>query len=114
MKGYTVLLSRFAENDLLDLIGYFRDINPEFGRRLYDKIKAKILDLRAFPSRGKIVPELERQGIIKYRQVLEGNYRIIYSLKNDIVQVLIIIDSRRNLEEILLAKLTELTETGGE
>jgi hypothetical protein len=35
---------------------------------------------------------------------LEGNYRIIYSLRENSVYVLAIIDSRRNLDEILLKK----------
>lgn len=111
MRQYDVILSRFAENDLKEIIAYFYEINPECTMELYKKIKLKILELKTFSFRGKIVPELEKQGIIKYRQIIEGNYRIIYSIKNDNVHVLIIINSRRNLEEILLLKLTELTES---
>ena len=111
MQRFDVVLSRFAENDLKEIIAYFSDINPEYTRELYNKIKTKILELKTFPNRGKIVPELEKQGIIKYRQILEGNYRIIYSIKNSNVNILIIIDSRRNLEEILLIKLTEISES---
>jgi len=111
MEHYEVVLSRFAENDLKEIIAYFYEINPEYSKELFQKIKSKIMDLKIFPSRGKIVPELDKQGIIKYRQILEGNYRIIYVIKNTFVQILVIIDSRRNLEEILLNKLTEIAES---
>ncbi len=111
MQHFEVILSRFAENDLKEIIAYFFEINPEYTRDLYNKIKQKILELKVFPSRGKIVPELEKQGIIKYRQILVGNYRIIYTIKNNSVNILIIIDSRRNLEEILLNKLTGIAES---
>jgi len=110
MKKYDVIFSRFAENDLKEIIAHFYDINPEYTKELYQKIKTKILELQLFPARGKIVPELEKQGIIQYRQIPEGNYRIIYTIKNNQVIVLIIIDSRRNLDEILLAKLTEISQ----
>jgi len=111
MQRFDVLISRFAENDLKEIVAYFYEINPEYTKELFNKIKNKILELKIFPTRGKIVPELEKQGIIKYRQILEGNYRIIYSIKNNHVNVLVIIDSRRNLEEVLLIKLTEISES---
>ena len=42
--------------------------------------------------------------------MLEGNYRIIYSVKKLEVNVLIVVDSRRELEKILMTKLTEISE----
>lgn len=111
MQRFDVVISRFAENDLKEIITYFYEINPEYAKELYNRIKTKILELKIFPTRGKIVPELEKQGIIKYRQILEGNYRIIYSIKSNNVNILVIIDSRRNLEEVLLVKLTEISES---
>jgi plasmid stabilization system protein ParE len=112
MKNFEVVFSRFAEGDLEEIIRCFYEINPEFTKELFKKIKSKIMELNIFPFKGRIVPELEKQGIIKYRQVLEGNYRIIYTIKNDRVIVLVIMDSRRNLEDILLNKLTEIAESG--
>lgn len=111
MQHYEIDFSHFAEKDLKAIVTYFYEINPEYSIELYQKIKAKILELEVFPSRGKVVPELEKQGIIKYRQILEGKYRIIYTIKKKSVQILIIIDSRRNLEEILFNTLTEIAES---
>jgi len=37
--------------------------------------------------------------------LIEGNYRIVYSISDDRVAVHTIVDSRRNLEELLMKKL---------
>ncbi len=110
MQKYKIIISCFAENDLKEIINYFIEVNPEYAIDLLLKIKSKIFALREFPERGKVVPELEQQGIIKYRQILEGNYRIIYSVKKLEVNVLVVVDSRRELEKILMTKLTEISE----
>jgi len=105
MKTYKVLILPFAEGDLSEIISYFYSTNPEYSKTLYLKLKEKINMLVTFPERGIIVPELEKKGFFKYRQIIEGNYRIIYSIISDIVYVHIIVDSRRNLEEVLINKL---------
>jgi toxin ParE1/3/4 len=110
MKKYEIIISSFAENDLKEIVNYFIEMNREYAKGLFLKIKSKIFELKEFPERGKIVPELEQQGIIKYRQVIEGNYRIIYSIKKLEVNVLFVVDSRRELEKVLMIKLTEISE----
>ena len=40
-----------------------------------------------------------------YRQLIESPWRIIYRIESDIVNVLLIIDSRRNTQDILVEKL---------
>ena len=110
MQKYEVYISGFAENDLKEIVVYYYEKNQKFALNLYAKIKTKIFSLESFPEKGKIVPELEKQGIIKFRQITEGNFRIIYSIKENNIYIHIIIDSRRNLEEILLLKLTEISE----
>ena len=40
-----------------------------------------------------------------YRQLIESPWRIIYKIDKNIVNVLIIIDSRRNTQDILLERL---------
>lgn len=110
MQKYKIIISSCAENDLKEIVIHFIEVNPEYAKDLLIKIKSKIFELREFPEQGKVVPELEQQGIIKYRQILEGNYRIIYSVKKFEVHVLVVVDSRRELEKILMTKLTEISE----
>jgi toxin ParE1/3/4 len=110
MQKYELIVSDFAEIDLKEIITFFSDKNIQYSIELYKKIKIRIDELEVFPERGKVVPELEKQGINKYRQVIEGNYRIIYSIKNTQVNILMIVDSRRNLEELLFIKLLKISE----
>lgn len=65
----------------------------------------KIDTLKTFPEQGRIVPELEKQNIVDYRELIEGNYRIIYAIQGDTVIIHTIIDSRRNLEDLIIKKL---------
>jgi len=110
MQKYELIISDFAEIDLKEIITFFYDKNIPYSIELYNKIKIRIAELEIFPERGKVVPELEKQGITKYRQIIEGNYRIIYSIKNTQVNILMIVDSRRNLEELLFMKLLKISE----
>jgi len=37
------------------------------------------VDLCDVFERGRQLPELEKQGILSYQELIEGNYRIVYS-----------------------------------
>jgi len=104
-KTYKVVFSRYAEDDLLEIIDYYLAINRQYLKKLLDTIEGRIKELKKFPERGRVIPELESQNINEYREVLEGNYRIIYAIQSDTAIVHTIIDGRRNIEELLINKL---------
>ena len=70
--------------------------------------KPEVIPARALnmPERGRIVPELREQGITVYRELVEPPWRILYRIESDRVWVLAVIDGRRNVEDILLKRLT--------
>jgi plasmid stabilization system protein ParE len=105
LKKYSVIFSKAAELDLQEIINYYESRNRKFAIELFRKIKGRILELNDIPERGRQVLELEQQGIEKYRELIEGNYRIVYSISDLTVAVHSIVDSRRNLEEILVKKI---------
>jgi len=105
---YRVIFSRYAENDLLEIIDYFYNINIKYAQDVLLNIETKIKGLNIYPERGRIVPELEKQSIVDYRELIEDNYRIIYSIQNKEVTVHSIIDARRNFEEVLVKKLLQM------
>ena len=105
MKKYSVIFSKAAEIDLEEIINYYFARNKAFSIELYKKIKSRVVELSDTPERGRQVPELEQQGIEKYRELIEGNYRIVYSISDLRVAVHSIVDSRRNLEEVLVKKI---------
>ena len=60
------------------------------------RIKSRSLILKTQPEAGRVVPEL---GIIQIRELIEGNYRIVYRLSfGNIVEILTIHHSSRDLE----------------
>ncbi len=48
-----------------------------------------------FPESGRIVPELKRKEI---REIILGNYRIIYRIKGELVEILTVYHSSRLLD----------------
>ncbi len=52
--------------------------------------------LRTFPYSGEVVPELGDEDI---RQVLHGSYRLIYRVRDDLVEVLTVWHAARLLDD---------------
>ena len=91
-----------AETDLKQVIDYIAIDNPGNALQVLEKMKHKTSDLYTLPERGRIVPELQGQGINIYRELTMAPWRIIYRISDTAVYVLSIIDSRQNVEDILL------------
>ena len=104
-EKYLVNMTQNAENDLDEIILYIAQHNPQTAIKTMEKIQARINTLDHFPYRGGYVPELLIRNIKEYRQIIESPWKIIYKVDDDIVNILAIIDSRRNLQEILIKKL---------
>ena len=104
---YKVIWSNVAENDLKNIIEYIADESPTIALKVLKNIKQKVSSLYNFPKRGRIVPELRGQGILQYREIIISPWRILYRISETNVYVLSVLDSRRNIEDILLQRLTD-------
>jgi addiction module RelE/StbE family toxin len=104
-KTYKVFWAETAEEDLKSIIEYIYADNPSAARGNLEKIKSKASNLCSFPDRGRIVPELKDHGILQYRELIVPPWRVIYRISELRVYVLSVIDSRRNVEDILLERL---------
>jgi len=104
-KYFTVNVNKTAKNDLREIIRFISKNNPMNALNVLKKIEERINSLKRFPERGGYVPELLKNNIKDYRQLIESPWRIIYRIDKDIVNVLIIIDSRRNTQDILIERL---------
>lgn len=107
-KSYDVWWSETSEKDLLSIIEYIARENPLQASKLFREIKKRAESLSAFPDRGRIVPELQDQGIMLYHELIIGPWRIMYRVSDNIVYVLSVLDSRQNVEDILLKRLIAL------
>ena len=101
---YKVVWANVAESDLKDIIEYISIDSPQNALNLLNKIKQKASELYALPERGRIVPELKDQGILQYREIVIHPWRLIYRITERKVFVLSLIDSRRNVEDVLFKR----------
>lgn len=104
-KSFEVRWATVAENDLLGILLYIADESPRNALRVMTKIRNRTARLKHSPMQGRIVPELLSQGISQYREVVVSPWRVIYRVEGSRVFVVSVIDSRRNVEDILLGRL---------
>ena len=99
---YTIEIVIDAENDLREIYRYAAR-NDSIGKadRLIDNIEKTIVTLETLPFRGNYPPELERIGVLEFREVFFKPYRIIYQVMKSIVYVHCIFDGRRDLPDLL-------------
>ena len=106
-KKFEVLWSVVAESDFTRIVEYIAVDNPSNALIILDKLKRKSANLYHSPKRGRIVPELREYGIYQYRELIVAPWRLIYRAKENKVYVLAVLDSRRNIEDILLERILE-------
>jgi toxin ParE1/3/4 len=101
-----VIVSRFAEDDLDEIAAYYASLSPSYVRKTVQQFEDNVMSLKENPLRGRVVPELEKFGYTRYRELIQGNYRIVYEVANDTVIVHVVIDGRRDFESIIFSKLS--------
>jgi len=103
-KVYEVRWSDTSEKDLISIMEYITIDNPSIAFAKFKEIKERASNLYAYPDRGRIVPELQEQGIMQYRELIISPWRVIYRISKKSVYVLSVLDSRQNVEDILLKR----------
>ncbi len=102
---YKVYWTESAEKDLVSIIEYIYLESPKAASDSLKKIKIKVKTLNVFPERGRIVPELKGQGVKLYREIIIPPWRVIFKINGKSIYVMAVIDSRRNVEDILFERL---------
>ncbi|WP_432960518.1 type II toxin-antitoxin system RelE/ParE family toxin [Treponema sp. OMZ 840] len=110
MKIKEIIVSRFAEDDLNEIVEYYFSVSRNYIEKVISEFEKNIMSLQKYPKSGRIVPELEKQGISQYRELIQGYYRIVYEISGDKVVIHTIIDGRRNFEDIIISKLSRYYE----
>ncbi|MBW2108809.1 MAG: type II toxin-antitoxin system RelE/ParE family toxin [Deltaproteobacteria bacterium] len=104
-QNFKVIWAKSAVDDFEEIIDYMAQDSPLTARKLFTQIKTKIETLRSSPHRGRHIPELQKQGILIYRELIIPPWRVMYKVYENKVYIMAIIDSRRNVEDVLLEKL---------
>ena len=105
MNKYAVQWTAAAARDLELTVEHIAEQSPEQALIILQKIRVRASTLVTMPERGRIVPELKLHGISLYRELIITPWRLLYRITDRIVYVYTVIDSRCNLEDILLARL---------
>ena len=101
-----VVILQSAQADLVALRSYIvKNFSTATWQMTYTKLKATIRNLALFPQLGGVPNELESLNLMQYRQVLSGMNRIIYEVRQDRVYIHLIVDTRRDLKDVLMQRL---------
>jgi len=92
-----VVWSWHAREDLRRIVDYVRADQPAAARRLGQQITHATRRLDQFPLSGRVVPELPG---LEFREIIVGNYRVIYEVAEEQVEVLAVIHGMRDLPSV--------------
>jgi plasmid stabilization system protein ParE len=105
-QRYKVRWTHAACQDLESIVEFIARDNISIAIGVLNKVRKTASKLETLPERGRIVPELAVVGLRIYREMICPPWRIIYRISDPGVFVMAVIDSRRNVEDILLERLT--------
>jgi len=108
-SDYSVIWAPEAILDLKEIVNYIKSNHPQNAKSIYSKIKVAAKNLKKNPTKGPLVPELYELGIVTYRQITVTPWRVLYRVENIEVRVLLIVDGRRDLQDLLLRRLIRKT-----
>ncbi|MBT3196477.1 MAG: type II toxin-antitoxin system RelE/ParE family toxin [Gammaproteobacteria bacterium] len=110
VRLFSVKWTATARNDLKSIIRHIAVDNLLEARRVLDRLKHKAESLSAFPERGRVTPELDAVGVYSHREVICNPWRLMYRIESNKVFVVAVLDSRRQLQDLLLRRLTNPPE----
>ena len=90
-----VLWTEFALEDLRSIHSYIAKDSKIYADKFVEKLINRVDQLESFPKSGRVVPEFESDTI---RELIEGNYRIVYKINSDHIGVVRIHHSARQLK----------------
>jgi plasmid stabilization system protein ParE len=108
---FRVVWSGAAAHDLLRLASWVAAESPADAVALLGRLRRRASTLATAPARGRVVPELAFFGIVGLREVVLRPYRIVYRIAGRTILVLGVFDGRRELEDVLLERLTAPPES---
>ena len=94
-----------AAGDVHDIVDRLATDSRTRAGRFLDRVDQAVRRLAVSPGLGRVVPELERHGVYRYRELILSPWRLICRFDRDHLYVLAVIDGRRNVEDVLLRRL---------
>lgn len=89
-----IIWSRPARDDLKAIVAYIAADSLAYAKSFELRLRQRVTRLEAFPESGRLVPE---DSTSAYRELIVGNYRVIYRHDEGIVTIVTIIHGTRTL-----------------
>ncbi len=107
--SFQVVFLKSAELDLKELSGYMvKNFGNDAWQASYAKLKDAVNTISTFPLGGNVPEELERLNLTQYRQVVSGMNRIIYEVRQEIIYIHIVCDTRKDMKSLLTRRLLRI------
>ena len=82
--------TRPALADVLHIRDHIAEDSPRYARVVAERIVSSVDRLSMFPLSGRVVPELADPTL---REVIDAPYRIVYSVRADVLAILTVVRS---------------------
>jgi toxin ParE1/3/4 len=105
VENKSVYWTDIARSDLDAIINYIAVDSVINALAVLGKLEKKAASLSTQSTRGRILPELKTIGINHYRELIVKPWRIVYRIESDRVLIMAVLDSRRDLDHLLLQRL---------
>ena len=96
--AYKIRWSPRAASNFEDICNYIARDSEFYAAIFAKKINAIIESIPQFPKAGRIVPEYEDKNL---REKIYENYRIVYRLKEEFIEIVVICHGAKTLDNIL-------------
>ena len=84
-----------AQDDLHEIYRFIARDSPRAAEALVERLLMATERLALFPGSGRIVPEFPE---LSYREIIAGNYRVLYRQEGDTVWIVAVAHGRRRLD----------------
>jgi toxin ParE1/3/4 len=92
-----IVWTQHAIDDLKSIHDYISSESKVYANSIIEKLIARVRQLEHFPKSGKIVLEFEQKSI---RELVEGNYRIVYKIHRNHIGIVRVHHSARLLNKM--------------
>ncbi|MGO1540656.1 MAG: type II toxin-antitoxin system RelE/ParE family toxin [Luteimonas sp.] len=95
-----------ARDDLRSIVFRIAQDSLDDAFAVAGRLERRVGTLGTLTARGRVVPELRKMGERRFRELIEGPWRILYLAEGPSVSIIAIVDSRRNLNDWLREQMS--------
>jgi plasmid stabilization system protein ParE len=94
-----------AYQDFVEIADYLAEESLGAAESFINRVDQELTHLAEFPHIGRVVPELERNNVTRFRELVLSPWRVVYPEEEERIFVVTVFDARRNIEDVLLRRL---------